>query len=280
MGIGTTNINGARVHKSHVSEYKEAKALNSQINQLREQIANDPNISPKERKALLAQLDKADNASDRAIDHTTTSKRSGRRDDKFDKNDRVIDNNIDNAERMLYEAMGNYTDARGAASVDKPTPMLAQQPVLGAAINPDIQLIKPELNLATPVTSPAMQQVIDSSAAEVNGASTTPKLPSGEAFSVASNPNVSASDIAKNIQSGSLNLSGSDLRALAASDPKKFQEIMSELSKLPGGEETAMRLNQDMQNSLQKMNRMFSLLSNITQALHDTQKALINNIRV
>lgn len=253
MGVNTVNVGGAKVHKHFVSEFKEAGELEKSIRALKKEIANDPNLSTEERTALLDKLKTAHAAADRAQDLTSTNNRFGLSDDAFDKDTRVIGNNIANAELMLFEALGEYTDAKGAAKVDEPSP--------------------PGVSLSDDIDAPDASDSADKT-------ETLPTLPTGEAFNVASNPNVSATDIAKNVNAGTLALSGEDLRALATSDPKKFQEIMSELSKLPGGEATAMRLNQSMQDSLQKMNRMFSLISNITQALHDTQKALINNIRV
>lgn len=54
--------------------------------------------------------------------------------------------------------------------------------------------------------------------------------------------------------------------------------LMDELSALdPESKNTMLTM---LQGRLQEMNRMFSMMSNMQKSLHDTQKAMINNMRV
>ena len=62
---------------------------------------------------------------------------------------------------------------------------------------------------------------------------------------------------------------------LANTNPEEFQRQLSELS-----ESEQLQVQQSIQTNLQQMNRMFSMMTAISQAQHDTQKAIISNFRV
>ncbi len=271
MGMIATQYNGAKVYNNALHHYKQAEGLEQQIKEQINQVAKDPNLSPDERDELLGDLKESLQEIRDVKNYCTTDNRIGRKDNANDKNFDLINDKLASAEDRLIDVTGDYTDALNASEVDAPPkPKLPTLPS-------DLILQHPTIDMDN-LQGVTLPQVNLSNSIDTQGTQNT--TASSDVFAHVSNPNNSAQSIAQGIANNSIKMSGEDLRALATSDPQKFQEIMSELSKLPGGEMIAMSLQQDMQNHLQKMNRMFSLMSNMTQALHDTQKALINNIRV
>jgi hypothetical protein len=69
--------------------------------------------------------------------------------------------------------------------------------------------------------------------------------------------------------------SGSELYALLKSDPEALQKELE-----AAGAQGSFIMQTAIQEHIQSMNRMFSTMSNIMKAEHDTQKAIINNFRV
>ena len=63
--------------------------------------------------------------------------------------------------------------------------------------------------------------------------------------------------------------------ALYNQDPQAFYEQLKELP----AEERAMMMHM-VQTEMQQINQMFTMMSQLSQAMHDTQKAIINNLRV
>lgn len=70
-------------------------------------------------------------------------------------------------------------------------------------------------------------------------------------------------------------LSGAELAAMAKNDPDALVAYLDGLS--GNGSFVA---QQNMQDHMQAQNRMWSTMSNLDKAEHDTQKAIINNMRV
>ncbi len=66
-----------------------------------------------------------------------------------------------------------------------------------------------------------------------------------------------------------------DLANWASADPQAFYGAMRDLS--PEDRQMTMMM---MNQYLQDMNQMFSMMSNLSKAMHDTAKALISNMRV
>lgn len=67
----------------------------------------------------------------------------------------------------------------------------------------------------------------------------------------------------------------SDLLNLANQDPDAFMSKMKNMS--PEERQAAMF---SMQQQMQTMNQMFSMMTNLAKVMHDTAKAAINNLRV
>lgn len=253
MGNAVTTVgNNAGVYAAHKSQYMEAEALEGSIEALKDQIANDDNLTPKQKKEFIAELEKGDQCADRAQDLTSTTRKKGRRDDKdFDKNNRVINNNINAAENSYYKVLSGYADTQKANEVAEPTPPPQPATAKGATLSDDVD-------------APVKTSKTGSTSNRTN---------------IETLKTDSAEDIALKMANGELKLSGSELNALASSDPGKFNDLINALV-AEGEDVMANTVQNQLQNHLQKTNRMFSLMANLNQALHDTQKALINNIRV
>ena len=72
-----------------------------------------------------------------------------------------------------------------------------------------------------------------------------------------------------------MDMSGGELRALMKSDPKKFAEMMDSAS-----DNERLALTTNLQDYMQSMNRIETMISNMSKADHDTAKAIISNMRV
>lgn len=78
---------------------------------------------------------------------------------------------------------------------------------------------------------------------------------------------------AKQFAAGELN--GADMERLQLRDPKGFQAMMKDMT----AEDRGLAMQQ-MQQHLQSVNQMISMMTNMAQIQHDTTKAVINNLRV
>lgn len=105
--------------------------------------------------------------------------------------------------------------------------------------------------------------------AEVSGTAATPisEPPSTEGMGAESGDSDSSMDLT--------DIDVDNMVNLMTTDP---QAAMAELKKLPA-EDRSIAMQMITQN-LQNMNQMFSMMSNVTKTLHDTSKAIINNMRV
>lgn len=72
-----------------------------------------------------------------------------------------------------------------------------------------------------------------------------------------------------------LDRSADEMVELMSNDPDAFMEEMSDLAP----EDRMLAMN-TIQQQLQEMNQMFQMMSQFSQAIHDTQKAVIQNMRV
>lgn len=66
-----------------------------------------------------------------------------------------------------------------------------------------------------------------------------------------------------------------DMMALLDNDPDAFRAALSEM-----GTEERSEMMVLVQQQLQQINQMFTMMSQFSQAMHDTSKAVINNLRV
>lgn len=273
MGISTTNIQGQNVYKRFENEYKEGAKLENDIDNLRKQIASDPNLSYEEKKGLLDKLKTADNCAERVQDLTSTNHRLGFKDDSMDRNNSAIRNNYNRAEDTYYDVLSQYSSSADASKVDKPvricTTGLIDPSVFAMPMATGPAPSSLDINIDS-VRNAANQVQINAAAGTQNTAATTSTSGTSSASSTAAPTPKNVEEFAK--------MSPDQLLRMQRTNPDEFFKMMNELQQ--SNPALANATTQKMQDHLQQMNRMFTLMANITQALHDTQKALINNIRV
>ncbi len=247
----TTKKNGVKVYNKAESQYDQAAQLEQKIRNQMDQVSKDPNLSPRERKHLLKGLQKSLENARAAKDACSTTKRGGVEDSKYDLNFDFINSHIQESERQLIAITGNYTDALQGSQVDEP----------------------PRYFLATD------SKKTDSTTTENTTIGTQPTDNTGH-LTLEQMSNMSEAELSAHFATGNnanqiKNMDPSELRTIAKTNPELFGRILDALP-----DKDALDVQRNIQEHLQSMNRMFALISNINQAMHDTQKALINNIRV
>lgn len=267
MGFGVVNVGGTNVYKGQQQNFASTNTMLAETRQARDQVKSDPNLSQGEKDVLLRQISEAEQALMKALDYTTRDEGVFAR-KPGDKDEVLIEQNMSKARGLLD---GIHSQVAAAVPPPPPPAPTDLKPIDGVDGTTASAESSPKLT-AESTLPPDPKFVIDSHAAK-----NPPTMTNGDFNSLkTANP----TDIAKAILAGTITPSNEDLRALAASDPRQFNAIMAELGQLPGGEGVAQGLVQGMQTHTQNLHRMFSMLSNLTQASHDTQKSLIQNIRV
>lgn len=125
----------------------------------------------------------------------------------------------------------------------------------------------------------AAQRAFDQLKAELeyHGAPTTDRVENGTYTAAEASVDFQHAPLAPADAAGKdiLDMTPDEWVAAFEDDPKAFFDQMKDLS----SEERAAILT-TVQNEIQETNQLFSMLSNIQSAMHDTQKAMISNLRV
>lgn len=116
--------------------------------------------------------------------------------------------------------------------------------------------------------------------------SQTPDVGAPPAANNAAGPSASGGAASAAGSGGATSSSGDDFKSVSDMDPQKMLDLMStnpekfmeELSSLRPEDRAAFM--QTIQTQLQQINQLFSTMSNFAKSQHDTNKAVINNLRV
>ncbi len=242
----TTNVNGTQVYQGAEPAFKEGLSKMDQIKADRQEIKNDPNLSPAQKDFMLGQLDKSEAMVARALDILTNSS-------KYDVNTGGVgDGDINAATLMLQNADQALSQVEGMRL------NVQSQPVSAPAA--------PQGTQGTQGTSGTQ------GTGGTQGTSSTPATvgPDGKPLSeeeIKANESwAKASDMMKDVDR---------LINLQSSDPSA---LMAELKGL-SPEDRGMVMQQ-IQQRMQEINQMISMMSTLSQAAHDTMKSVIQNLRV
>lgn len=240
---GTHKMDGQKVYDGMDSQYKDAKAVLEELKGLKEEIKNNPNMSDAEKKSALASVDRGINAAKEALDFATKGA-------KYDTTSGSVDGDADMAaaRSAIMQAQMSANEARD-----------------------DIRFVQPAASCSTTqVPEPGCT-------GHASGASSASNTSGASAASGTSGASGSSS-ASGSTGLGAMEFGGKSvdqMMEMMNSDP---QALMSHLSGMDAEDKNmAMQM---IQQRLQEINRMFSMMSNMQKAAHDTAKAAINNMRV
>lgn len=288
---GSVNKDG--VYKGFESPHQIAQEKKKEIQALRETITNDPNMSISEKRTKLETLDRSEKHIDDTISNATSeggitgpisvldlSKdyfKGVHTNDYSNRNEADLNetwNSLEKGTNILNDLKTSMGQNAGVQTTYVDPPPSSRDK------GPNYVVVELNQNFISQVKDSVIQKS-DKTSEVSSSKDTTVATKSGSVSKDEKAIDNNQSDDAKAAAQEAAyqaNFAGKqpeELADMASKDPKQFYENLRGLS--PEDRQSTMMM---MNQYLQDMNQMFSMMSNLSKAQHDTAKALIGNMRV